>query len=146
MTTRKTVASATIRKALADVRRLSACSARLITTTALASRISRTSRTSRSDESSAPYSGTVTTTIATSSQCARRAARFLGATQSTNVSSAAKIAQINQFAVCANACQPSDFASRSTISTGIIASVAPSTKGSNGCCTLPESLCVHAGA
>ena len=38
------------------------------------------------------------TTIATSSQCARRAARFRSATTSTTASSVAKIAQMIQFA------------------------------------------------
>ena len=72
------------------------------------------------------------TTIATSSQCARSAARFRFATTSTATSSIAKTAQMIQFATSANVSQPSDFVSASMMRTGISASVAASTTGSNG--------------
>ena len=44
--------------------------------------------------------------MAMSSQCARMAAFFLGATQRTKASSTAKIPQMIQFAVCANGLPP----------------------------------------
>ena len=71
----------------------------------------------------------MSTTIATSSQCARSAARFRFAKTSTATSSATKIAQMTQFATVANVCQPSDFASASMMRTGISESVAASTSG-----------------
>jgi hypothetical protein len=46
--------------------------------------------------------------------------------------SAAKIAQMIQFAVWAKVFQPAEVASRSMMSTGIIASIATMTIGSNG--------------
>ena len=45
--------------------------------------------------------------------------------------SAAKVAQMIQFATTANVCQPGEVVSYSTMSTGIIASVAISIRGSN---------------
>ena len=72
------------------------------------------------------------TTIATSSQCARSAARFRFATTRTATSSVTKIAQMIQFATVANVSQPSDFASASMMRIGISESVAASTTGSNG--------------
>ena len=89
-------------------------------------------RASRSHASALPSSGIVSTTIATSSQCARKAARLRFATTSTATSSVTKTAQMIQFATSANVCQPSDFASASMIRTGISDSVAASTTGSNG--------------
>ena len=71
-------------------------------------------------------------TIATSSQCARSAARFRFAKTSTATSSVAKTAQMTQFATSANVRQPSEVVSASMIRTGISESVAASTTGSNG--------------
>src|SRR3954447_12445828 len=63
-----------------------------------------------------------------------------------NASSAAKIAQITQFAANANVRHVCDFASRSMMTTGIIASVATRTIGSNGGATRPEGPCRHTSA
>jgi hypothetical protein len=67
-----------------------------------AKRASRMKRASRSTASASLRSGTVRTTIAVSSQWARRAAIFRGATMSTAPSSIAKTAQMTQFAISAN--------------------------------------------
>ena len=83
------------------------------------------------------------TTIATSSQCARSAARFRVAETSTARSSVAKTTQVSQFATSANVSQPADFVSASTMRMRISASVAASTTGSNGVCTRPDSSWCH---
>ena len=66
-----------------------------------------------------------------------------GATIRMATISAAKIAQISQLAACANVFQVWDYASRSTMSTGIIANVAARISGSNGVVTRPEEACCH---
>jgi hypothetical protein len=71
--------------------------------------------------------------------CAQR--RPLSATTSTNAISAAKIAQIGQFAAKAMVRHSCDFASRSMMTTGIIASVATKITGSNGWITRPDFSC-----
>ena len=76
-------------------------------------RARRMKRASRSHASALPSRGIVRTTMATSSQCARSAARLRFATTRTATSSVTKIAQMIQFATVANVCQPSDFASAS---------------------------------
>jgi hypothetical protein len=58
-----------------------------------------------------------------------------------NANSAAKIAQMAQFAIAATVAQASDETSRSMISTGIRANVATRIIGSNGCVTRPFSDC-----
>ena len=85
----------------------------------------------------------MTTTIATSSQCARSAARFRGATTRTTAISTANTAQISQFATSAKVVHVSEVASAWMMITGIIASVATSTAGSNGVLTRPDSACSH---
>ena len=69
-------------------------------------RARRRRRASRSQARAFPKSGIVRTTIATSSQCARKAAHFRGATTSTAANSTAKTAQMIQFATVANCCHP----------------------------------------
>jgi hypothetical protein len=68
----------------------------------------------------------------------RSAALFREAKASTAASSIAKTAQIIQFATSVNVSQPSDFVSASMMRTGISASVAASTTGSNGVWTRPR--------
>jgi hypothetical protein len=58
-------------------------------------------------------------------------------------SSAAKTAQISQFAAIAKSFQTLDFASDSMMMTGMTASVAASTIGSKRWTTRPDSSCVH---
>jgi len=58
----------------------------------------------------------VTTTVTASSQCARSAASFLGATHNTKINSTKKPTQITQFAASAASSRPCD-ASDSAAST-----------------------------
>ena len=84
-------------------------------------RARRMKRASRSHASALPSVGIVRTTMATSSQCARSAARRRFATTRTATSSVTKIVQMIQFATVANVCQPSDFASASSVEAGALA-------------------------
>jgi hypothetical protein len=97
-----------MRNVCAEPKRRSACSARRMITPARRRRSSRASRTSRSEARNWPKSGTVSTTIATSSRCRRSAAFLRVATTSTATSSIANTPQISQLATKATVCQPPD--------------------------------------